>query len=120
MNQRACFSRRAKLTTPIEFKAVFSANVRFSQKGLTILAGINEKKHPRLGIAVPRKQIRRAVDRNRLKRQIREVFRTSQHDIKKRDYVVLIKAEIKKLTNQQLRDLLLVAWQKVSDKCEKS
>jgi len=48
------------------------------------------------------------------------MFRTSQHDIIKRDYVVLIKAEITKLTNQQFRELLLVTWQKVSDKCEKS
>lgn|GEM_PF-4014610 len=40
----------------------------------------SEKPHSRLGMAVSRKTMRHAVDRNRFKRRLRELFRTQQHD----------------------------------------
>jgi len=43
---------------------------------------------PRLGIVVGKRAVRRAVDRNRLKRAIRESFRHEQHRLPSLDIVV--------------------------------
>lgn len=57
----------------------------------------------RLGLAIPKKQARRAVDRNRLKRIIREEFRKAQRDIPI-DIVVKLNTPIGKRTRNKLRE----------------
>lgn len=46
---------------------------------LTLHAAENALDWTRLGVVAPKKRVRRAVDRNRAKRIIREAFRTSKH-----------------------------------------
>lgn len=53
--------------------------VRSSDKLFTVLARDNEHDGPRLGLAIARKAARRAVDRNRIKRVSREVFRQCEY-----------------------------------------
>lgn len=43
---------------------------------------------PRLGVIAGRHAWPRAVDRNRFKRLVRETFRTLQHQLQPRDYIV--------------------------------
>jgi ribonuclease P protein component len=43
---------------------------------------------PRLGVIAGRHAWPRAVDRNRFKRLVRETFRTLQHQLQPRDYLV--------------------------------
>lgn len=45
----------------------------------------------RLGLAVSKKQARHAVDRNRLKRLIRESFRLYRHSLPQLDIVVMVR-----------------------------
>lgn len=52
-------------------------------------ARANELGHPRLGIAISRKCSPRAVTRNRIKRAIREVFRTRKQALGGLDLVFL-------------------------------
>jgi ribonuclease P protein component len=47
----------------------------------------------RLGLAIARKQVRRAVDRNRLKRIARECFRKQRDALHGIDLVVMARAE---------------------------
>lgn len=44
---------------------------------------------PRLGLAISKKHARLAVQRNRIKRQVREVFRTNYDALAAGDYVIL-------------------------------
>lgn len=74
------FPRRLRLTRPSEFEAVLNANVRVRSGPLFIGALPNERDHPRLGLIVSRR-VGNAVVRNRVKRQLREAFRLSQHDL---------------------------------------
>ena len=57
----------------------------------------NRKSHPRLGLAISKKIIRKAVDRNRVKRMIRESFRLNQQQLGCFDIVVLAKRDTVKL-----------------------
>lgn len=58
---------------------------------------------PDLGIAVAKKLARRAVDRNQLKRMIREVIRTSDCENQRGDVVVRLKKPIGRNTRGRLR-----------------
>ncbi|MDF9789154.1 ribonuclease P protein component [Polynucleobacter sphagniphilus] len=58
---------------------------------------------PDLGIAVAKKLAKRAVDRNRLKRMIRELIRTAQASDLKSDVVVKLKSPIGRGTRGKLR-----------------
>jgi ribonuclease P protein component len=57
----------------------------------------------RLGLAIPKRQAKRAIDRNRMKRVIREAFRKSNHLIN-HDIVVKLQTPIGKQTKRRLRD----------------
>jgi ribonuclease P protein component len=59
--------------------------------------------NPDLGIAVAKKLAKRAVDRNRLKRMIRELVRTAQSTTLKKDVVVRLKKPIGRETRGRLR-----------------
>jgi len=58
---------------------------------------------PDLGIAVAKKLAKRAVDRNQLKRMIREVVRAAQARSLNRDVVVKLKKPVGRETRGRLR-----------------
>jgi len=62
---------------------------------------------PRLGLAVSRKVDPRAVGRNRIKRVMRETFRTHRAQLADGDYVVVARIGAAKLDQAQLRAALL-------------
>ena len=68
------------------------------------LAYPNQGAKPDLGIAVAKKLAKRAVDRNRLKRMIRELIRGAQTAHLSRDVVVKLKKPIGRETRGRLRD----------------
>jgi ribonuclease P protein component len=64
---------------------------------------VSNKTKPDLGIAVAKKLVRRAVDRNRLKRMIRELVWSAQATSLNEDVVVKLKKPIGKQTKGRLR-----------------
>lgn len=63
----------------------------------------NHLKFSRLGLAIPKKNAKRAIDRNRIKRLIRENFRLSDVEIPV-DMVVKLHLSIGKNTKRKLRE----------------
>ncbi len=113
MNKLA-YSRELRLLTPEHFNHVFQQPQRAGSQHLTLLARDNAFDHPRLGQAVPKKQIKHAVDRNRFKRLVRENFRKHQHTLPAKDYVVIAKRSANELSNQELTKLLDDLWRRLS------
>jgi ribonuclease P protein component len=62
----------------------------------------------RLGLAIAKKQLPRAVDRNRIKRVVRESFRLLQ--IQDHDFVVLARRDTVSAENAQLFLSLKLHW----------
>jgi len=67
------------------------------------VASTQEGVKPDLGVAVAKKLAKRAVDRNRLKRMIRELVWTAQANTLKKDVVVKLKKPIGRETRGRLR-----------------
>ena len=67
------------------------------------LASSDQGVKPDLGIAVAKKLAKRAVDRNRLKRMIRELIRSAQVTHLNSDVVVKLKKPIGRETRGRLR-----------------
>ena len=69
------FTRQQRLTQASEFKSVFAKPcVKQGDANMLILGKFNKQKSARLGLAVAKKQLKRAVSRNRFKRLTRESF----------------------------------------------
>lgn len=98
------FGRDKRLLTPRQFKAVFdSANNKVPSKSVLLLARDNQLGHPRLGLVIGKKSVKLAVERNRIKRQIRESFRHNQNILDGVDIVIVARRGIADLSNIELR-----------------
>ena len=75
---------------------------------LVILPNIG--KQPRLGITVSKKVSKRAVVRNRIKRQVREYFRYHQHRWPNYDFVLIANPAAAKSDNASLVSALNLIW----------
>ena len=69
------FRAAQRLRTSRQFEAVYSQGTRIHSSTLVLYGLVNDLGYPRLGITVSRK-IGKAVVRNRVKRRLREIFRT--------------------------------------------
>lgn len=116
----ARFPRRARLQKPGEFKAAFERGSRLNEKWLTALVVPNDATQSRLGLAVPKKIAARAVDRNRIKRQIRESYRLHQQQLPAVDVVILARGGCVQAKPQQLRDILDRLWNRIAALCAPS
>ncbi|MCB5190978.1 ribonuclease P protein component [Methylobacillus arboreus] len=81
------FKRQAKLLKTDEFSSVFNFRKRVSGRYLVLHYRYNDLDYARLGLVVGKKVARRAVDRNYMKRVLRELFRFSQHQLPGLDLV---------------------------------
>ncbi|MBP3195301.1 MAG: ribonuclease P protein component [Cardiobacteriaceae bacterium] len=80
------FPKTSRLLKPVEFQAVFNnPEKRSSDRYFTVLALVYLSESPklRLGLAIAKKRIRLAVDRNRIKRISRETFRQIEFEEKR-------------------------------------
>ena len=61
-----------------EFRSVYEAGKRFDGRPMTAFIRRNDSGRHRLGITASKRVARLAVDRNRMKRLLREMFRQSE------------------------------------------
>lgn len=113
------FNRESRLLTPGQFQSVFSNPLRFGSSHITILITPNSLKRNRLGLAIAKKRVKLAVQRNRIKRQIRESFRLNQHKLPEIDMVVMVKSGTDKLDNKEINQQLEKIWRKVIQRHKK-
>jgi len=102
------------LLTPAQFKAVFTNPIKASSAEITLLAIPNGTSHPRIGLTVAKRYVKRAHERNRIKRLIRESFRLNQHEMPALDIVVLVRNGVMEMENAELTRLIEKLWRKLS------
>ncbi|MDK3009119.1 ribonuclease P protein component [Providencia rettgeri] len=106
------FTRELRLLTPRHFDNVFKQPQRASSPEITILGRLNELGHPRIGLTIAKKNVKRAHERNRIKRLAREYFRLHQHELPSMDFVVLVRKGVANLDNQQITESLDKLWRR--------
>ncbi|GAB4296599.1 MAG: ribonuclease P protein component [Thiohalomonadaceae bacterium] len=115
------FPRNRRLLRPQEFQRIFKgADWRIAGAAFTLLAAANTLGYPRLGVALAKRQVRHAVERNRIRRQLRESFRLHQHQLGGIDIVVLGRAGIDTLSSQELRAAIDRSWEALAKRCKES
>lgn len=98
------FTRSQRLLSAADFQRVFNkVNAKASSSSLSLLGTWNALHYPRIGFIVAKKQVRTAVQRNRIKRVIREYFRAEAHLIPACDIVILVRKNFAQLSNQEIR-----------------
>ncbi len=113
------FPRTNRLLSSAEFKSVFSKGTKIGGAFFNVFALPNELNHGRLGLAVSKRNVRRSVDRSRVKRQIRENFRLHPRQLEGFDIVVLAKRTVLDVDNATLAKQLDRQWLKVAQRCKK-
>lgn len=111
------FPRKTRLTTPADYKKVFTNPTKSSDTYFTLLAVKNEFDYPRLGLVVAKKNVRKAVHRNRIKRVIRDNFRRHRHTITNIDIVVLARKEALDVAPSLLQKSLEKHWLRLASRC---
>ena len=95
--------RDARLVCKADFDRVFAENQRARTDFLMVMARPNQVGHPRLGMVIAKRLLARAVDRNRVKRCVRESFRQVLQELPACDFVVRLIA--KPIAGEEARDL---------------
>lgn len=116
-DRMARFPKRARLLKPAEFSRVFKDPIRSSDRLFTILAVTNaEQAMPRLGLAISKKHAKRALDRNRIKRLVRESFRHRLQLLPMADFVVMARDVTRQASSQEIFDSLSQHWKRLCAK----
>jgi len=104
-----------RLRTPGEFKAVYDSKQWGGSHyfSFNVLANTENVSRSRLGVTVSKKVSNSAVDRNRIKRQIKEFYRKNKSDLIPADLVITAKPSCLNASDADRLESLQVLWQKI-------
>ena len=104
MGEKVCgFSRQERLRKRREYQRAYQRAEKFQTAHLFLYILENSLPHNRLGITASRK-IGKSVVRNRVKRRLREIFRTNKARVLPcADLVINVKRSAKDASSQQLK-----------------
>ncbi len=109
---RQAFAKSCRLSHSKEFSRVFEKAEKASDRYFLVLARKQQQGYARLGLAVAKKHAKLAVQRNRLKRIIRESFRLKQSSMPSIDVIVMIRPQAAKAEKKVLRKNIDNLWEK--------
>lgn len=105
------FKKGQRLLTANDYRNVFSNAKKIDKNQIFLLIRRNNLGFSRLGLAISKKNVQKACQRNRIKRVVRESFRLSQ--LPGFDIIALSRKGVADLSNEQLRTKLCQSWQKL-------
>jgi len=111
------FSRAQRLTEKTLFDAVYQGGRRFADAYFLVLAKSNDLPSARLGLSVSARSVGNAVNRNRIKRIIRDSFRLHGAGLPLVDIVVNTRSGASNATNDELHKSLVQHWNNVVKRC---
>lgn len=82
--------KQAKLIKTDDFSSVFNLRKRIANKHLVLRYKPNDNTGARLGLIVAKKTAKLAVQRNYMRRVLRELFRLKQHELPAVDLIIQV------------------------------
>jgi len=119
-DQRLTFPAERRLRRKADFEAAYAQGRRFGNAHFGVIARPNGTDKPRLGLSVATRIAGTSVERNRIRRAVRESFRLAQHSFAPVDLVVSARARARGAPSAELRGALQDLWNKVSQQCAPS
>ncbi|NKC15716.1 MAG: ribonuclease P protein component [Gammaproteobacteria bacterium] len=112
--------RAARLTQAIQYRQVFRAGRRRATKFFNLITApritaLATAESARLGMAIAKRIVPRAIDRNRIKRLVRESFRQHHAVLPPLDIVVTARPLIRNATNEAITRTLNEQWRYLCD-----
>ncbi|MGD9592017.1 MAG: ribonuclease P protein component [Candidatus Berkiella sp.] len=107
------FPKQNRLLVPDDFQRVFKQGRKQRGALFTLFCCANGRGNARLGIAVAKRLVPLAVNRNRIRRLIRESFRYHQLELSGNDVVVIMQQKLPEVSNTTLQEELRAQWQKL-------
>ena len=105
--------RQARLRRSADFAALKSSRGRLGVRCFQLRYAPNDSGVARLGLAISKQVSRCAVERNRLKRLVRESFRRVRHRLPAVDLVVMARAQAAVMDGAQLLAQIDELWDKL-------
>jgi len=112
--------RQARLTDKPQFDRVHREGQRVSDALFTVIARPNEVGRARLGMAVGVRTAGCAVNRNLIRRVVRERFRLTQQELPPVDVVVNAKPAAGKASRAELATSVTTLLARMSQRCARS
>ena len=106
------FKKTQRLLTKKDYNHVFEQAKKLVTSEFIILFRENNLGYARLGLAISKKMIAKAHDRNRIKRLIRENFR--QRELPAVDMIFLARHGVAKQANAKISTKLSKSWEKLT------
>jgi ribonuclease P protein component len=120
MPRRLTLPARLRLRRKKDFDAAYARGRRLGDGFFGMTATHNTQGAPRLGLAVAVRVAGGAVERNRIRRVIKESFRLHQEQIPAVDLVVSARARARDAAGKVLHESLEGLWKKVAEACATS
>jgi ribonuclease P protein component len=108
---RTAFKKAFRLNQSQAFRRAFQIGRRFRRPGVNSYFVNTGLPHGRLGMIIPKKVVKLAKTRHRLKRLIRESFRLNQEKVKGYDIVIHVMSD-QALNEAILKENLNQLWQR--------
>jgi ribonuclease P protein component len=112
------YAKDYRLLTPEEFRYVFEKPKKISGEAIDFYIRKNHKAHARLGMAVPKRALKSAVMRNRVKRQLREQFRLSAGSLGSYDIIAMVKPGMIRFPVCEYAGVVARHWQWFLTQCD--
>ena len=104
------FDTSKRLTNSRQFSKVLRQGQTQRNPLFVIVSLPNDQATGRLGVTVSKKVSKKAVQRNRIKRLIRETFRHHHSQLKNHDFVIIARGHAAKADNQTITETLAKMW----------
>ncbi|ATI02182.1 MAG: ribonuclease P protein component [Cycloclasticus pugetii] len=108
--KKHAFTKTHKLNSPSEYANVFKGAERSTDDLLTVLARKKNLSGARLGLAIAKKNVKRAVKRNAIKRVVRESFRQQKEHLSGYDFVILCRHKAASASKKELATSINRHW----------
>ena len=118
--KRLTLPAQKRLRRKSDFDATYARGRRLGNGFFGVTAVENNEGQPRLGLAVAVRVAGGGVQRNRIRRIIRESFRLHQHELPPVDLIVSARDRVRTASGAELRESLSALWKSVTGKFDPS